>query len=229
MMRAITVSSCNLNQWALDFVGNQERIIEAVRRAKNDGSSLLITPELSICGYSCLDAFLEKDTTLHSWEVLKDLIEHDVCQGILLDVGMPVLHRSVLYNCRVVVQDKTILYIRPKMSMANDGLFREARYFTPWQARGQCISFPLPEILKHAGDQHGQVRFGDCVLAAKDTMIGIEMCEELFTPDNPSTHLALDGVEIITNSSASHWQLRKLSDRLQLIQGSSKRNGSLYL
>ena len=68
-MRTITVSSCNLNQWALDFVGNRDRILEAVRRAKKDGSALLITPELSICGYSCLDAFLEQDTILHSWEV----------------------------------------------------------------------------------------------------------------------------------------------------------------
>lgn len=229
-MRLLTwrCEQCNLNQWALDFVGNRDRIIEAIKKAKVDGSKLLITPELSICGYSCLDAFLEKDTTLHSWEVLKDLIEHDDCQGILMDLGMPVLHRSVLYNCRIIVQDRKILYIRPKLSMANDGNFREARYFTPW-VRGEWTYLRLPEILRDAGDQQGRVRFGDCVVEANDTTIGVEMCEELFTSDNPSTHLALDGVEIITNSSASHWQLRKLSDRLQLIQGSSKRNGSLYL
>lgn len=184
--------------------------------------------ELSICGYSCLDAFLEKDTTTHSWEVLKDLLEHDDCQDILLDVGMPVMHRSALYNCRVILRNKKILYIRPKMSLANDGLFREMRYFTPWQSARSHVDFQLPQILKDFGDD-GSVRFGDCILQTNDTKIGTEMCEELFTPDNPSTHLALDGVEIILNSSASHWQLRKLSDRLQLIQGSSKRNGSLYL
>lgn len=192
-MRAITVSSCNLNQWALDFVGNKERILEAVKKAKSDGSSLIITPELSIPGYSCLDAFLEKDTTLHSWEVLKDLAEHDDCQGILLEVGMPVMHRGCLYNCRVLVRNKKILYIRPKMSLANDGLFREMRYFTPWQGRGEGTDHILPESLKELGD-HGRVRFGDCVLETNDTKIGTEMCEELFTPDNPSTHLALDGV-----------------------------------
>jgi len=227
-MRAITVSSCNLNQWALDFVGNKERILEAVRKAKKDGSSLIVTPELSISGYSCLDAFLEKDTTLHSWEVLKDLVEHEDCQEILLDVGMPVLYRSCLYNCRVFVRNKKILYIRPKMSLANDGLFREMRYFTRWQSPGKYMHLQLPQTLKELGED-GSVRFGDCTLQTNDTTIGTEMCEELFTSDNPSTHLALNGVEIICNSSASHWQLRKLSDRLQLIQGSSKRNGSLYL
>lgn len=227
-MRAITVSSCNLNQWALDFSGNKQRILEAVRKAKKDGSSLIITPELSICGYSCLDAFLEKDTTLHSWEVLRDLIEHDDCQDILLDVGMPVLHLSCLFNCRVLVRNRKILYIRPKMSLANDGLFREMRYFTPWQERGKWVYYQLPQALREFADQ-SRVRFGDCVIEANDTKIGTEMCEELFTSDSPSTHLALSGVEIILNSSASHWQIRKLSDRLDLIQGSSKRNGSLYL
>lgn len=46
-MRAITVSSCNLNQWALDFVGNKDRIVRAVAQANKHGGKLLITPELS--------------------------------------------------------------------------------------------------------------------------------------------------------------------------------------
>ena len=67
------------------------------------------------------------------------------------------------------------------------------------------------------------------MLEANDTSIASEMCEELFTPDCPSVHLGLDGVEIICNSSASHWELRKLSRRLELIQESSKKGGSVYL
>ena len=227
-MRAITVSSSNLNQWALDFVGNKERILEAVRKARKDGSALLVTPEMSICGYNCLDAFLEQDTTLHSWEVLKDLIDHEDCQDILLDLGMPIMHRSCLYNCRVLVWNRVILYIRPKMSLANDGLFREMRYFTPWQKRGEWEDHLLPAPLREMTGQRS-VKFGDCVVEANDTVIGTEMCEELFTPDSPSMHLGLDGVEIICNSSASHWQLRKLSRRLELIQESSKKGGSVYL
>ena len=55
------------------------------------------------------------------------------------------------------------------------------------------------------------------------------MCEELFTPDAPNIHLGLSGVEVICNSSASHWQLRKLDRRLELMRESSKKSGSLYL
>lgn len=95
-MRAITVSTCSLNQWALYFHGNKERILEAVRRARKNGFALLVTPELSICGYSCLDALLERDTTEHSWEVLKDLLEDESCRDILIDVGLPAFYRSCL-------------------------------------------------------------------------------------------------------------------------------------
>jgi NAD+ synthase (glutamine-hydrolysing) len=53
--------------------------------------------------------------------------------------------------------------------------------------------------------------------------------EELFTPDAPHIHMALDGVEIFTNSSGSHFTLRKLDQRLQLIQEATRKNGGVYL
>ena len=182
-MRTITVSSCNLNQWALDFVGNRDRIIEAVRRAKKDDSALLVTPELSICGYSCLDAFLEHDTTTHSWEVLQDLLDHEDCQGIIVDVGLPIIHRSCLYNCRIIFYNRKILYARPKMSLANDGLFREMRYFTPWQRGRVERHLVTPEIRKLTGQRH--ITIGDCVLETNDTVIASEMCEASIARASP--------------------------------------------
>ena len=94
------------------------------KEPRKDGSALVITPELSICGYGCLDAFLELDTEMHSWEVLQELLASEVCRGIIVDVGMPVRYKSVLYNCRVLFYNHRILYIRPKLSLANSGLFR---------------------------------------------------------------------------------------------------------
>ena len=45
----------------------------------------------------------------------------------------PVRHRSVYYNCRVIVYNKYIHLIRPKMWRANDGNYRERRYFQCWR------------------------------------------------------------------------------------------------
>jgi len=49
------------------------------------------------------------------------------CLGIVCDVGMPVLHRGVRYNCRVFCFNRKILLIRPKLFMADDGNYREGR------------------------------------------------------------------------------------------------------
>ncbi|KFY71185.1 hypothetical protein V498_10160, partial [Pseudogymnoascus sp. VKM F-4517 (FW-2822)] len=65
----------SLNQWALDFEGNAQRILQSIKEAKAGGASLRICPELEITGYGCLDHFLESDTDLHSWESLVMILE----------------------------------------------------------------------------------------------------------------------------------------------------------
>ncbi len=57
-------------------------------------------------GYSCEDHFYESDTCLHSWEVLARLLVHPVCLDIMVDVGMPIMHKNVTYNCRVAFLNK---------------------------------------------------------------------------------------------------------------------------
>ena len=121
MAHLVTLASCSLNQWALDFTGNKVRIIESIKKAKAAGATLRVGPELEICGYGCLDHFLEGDTVLHSWEALAQIIDHPECQSIVLDIGMPVRHKQVKYNCRVIAYNRKIVLIRPKRWLANDG------------------------------------------------------------------------------------------------------------
>jgi NAD+ synthase (glutamine-hydrolysing) len=83
-------------------------------------------------GYSCEDHFYESDTLLHSWEVLANLMKTSVCEDMLIDVGMPVMHKNVTYNCRVAFLNRRILLIRPKMRLCEDGNYRESRWFSPW-------------------------------------------------------------------------------------------------
>ncbi|EHK99153.1 putative glutamine-dependent NAD(+) synthetase [Glarea lozoyensis 74030] len=56
-----------------------------------------------------------------------------------------------------------------------------------------------------------------------------ETCEELWTPNNPGISMGLDGVEILNNSSGSHWELRKLQTRVDLIRGATTKSGGIYL
>ncbi|KAK3373776.1 hypothetical protein B0T24DRAFT_624539, partial [Lasiosphaeria ovina] len=160
--------------------------------------------------------------------MLQRLLLDKSTHGILLDVGLPILHRNLRYNCRVICLDGKILLIRPKMWLANDGNYREMRHFTPWMRPRETELFHLPKILSEIqGETH--VLFGDAVISTPETAFGAETCEELFTPRAPHIDMALDGVEIITNSSGSHFTLRKLDTRLQLITEATRKNGGIYL
>ncbi|TVY16505.1 putative glutamine-dependent NAD(+) synthetase, partial [Lachnellula arida] len=155
----------SLNQWALDFEGNAQRILQSIKEAKAGDASLRIGPELEITGHGirdccpfhaipsrsgtgfacpsekelymtdlpfprlCLDHFLESDTDKHAWESLVSLLQNPVCNDILLDFGMPVVHKNVKYNARIITFNQEILLIRPKLHLANDGNYREMRYY----------------------------------------------------------------------------------------------------
>ncbi|SMN18434.1 similar to Saccharomyces cerevisiae YHR074W QNS1 Glutamine-dependent NAD(+) synthetase, essential for the formation of NAD(+) from nicotinic acid adenine dinucleotide [Maudiozyma saulgeensis] len=228
MSQLITLATCNLNQWALDFEGNRDRILESIKIAKEKGARLRVGPELEITGYGCLDHFLESDVCLHSWEMYGQIIKRSETHGIILDIGMPILHNNVRYNCRLLSLDGKILFIRPKIWLANDGNYREMRFFTPWMKPGAVEEFTLPIAIQKITGQR-VVEFGDAVIKTFDTCIGAETCEEIFTPQSPHIAMSLDGVEIFTNSSGSHHELRKLNKRMDLILNATSRCGGVYL
>ncbi|KAK1891931.1 Glutamine-dependent NAD(+) synthetase [Dissostichus eleginoides] len=228
MGRKVTLATCSLNQWALDFEGNLQRILESIEIAKAHGAKYRLGPELEICGYGCADHFYESDTLLHSFQVLRKLLESPITQDIICDVGMPIMHHNVRYNCRVLFLNRKILLIRPKMLMANHGLYREIRWFSHWNQSRRVEEYFLPRMIQEVTGQD-TVPFGDCVLSTKDTCIGTEMCAELWNPRSPHIQMGLDGVEIFTNASASHHELRKADQRVNLIKSATTKSGGIYL
>jgi len=82
----------------------------------------------------------------------------------------------------VWVCGRKILGLRPKMFMANDGNYREMRYFTPWQpagstsAFGDLQDFVLPDVIRKITGQH-TVPFGIFAVQTLDTCLATELCE----------------------------------------------------
>ena len=228
MGRKVTIATCSLAQWAMDFEGNLRRILESIRQAKEKGARYRLGPELEIPGYGCNDHFLESDTLLHSWEVLACIMENPICENMVIDVGMPVQFRSAVYNCRVIFLNKKILLVRPKMTLAIDNCYREQRFFTPWLKHRVVEDFYLPRMIATITGQT-KVPFGDGIITTRDTIIGCETCEEMFAPESPHTNMALQGVEIFTNGSGSHHELRKLNKRIELISSATSKNGGIYM
>ncbi|GAY39351.1 hypothetical protein CUMW_043670 [Citrus unshiu] len=227
-MRLLKVATCNLNNWALDFDCNLKNIKESIGRAKEAGAVIRLGPELEITGYGCEDHFLELDTVTHAWECLKDLLLGDWTDGILCSFGMPVIKGSERYNCQVLCLNRKIIMIRPKLWLANDGNYRELRWFTAWKQKDQLEDFQLPNEISVALKQKS-VPFGYGFIQFLDTAVAAEICEELFTPIPPHADLALNGVEVFMNASGSHHQLRKLDYRIRAFISATHSRGGVYM
>ena len=102
------------------------------------------------------------------------------------------------------------------------------RYFSPWKGERIVEDFYLPRSIQKIAGQK-KTRIGDALISTRDSCMGTETCEELFTPRAPGIGAGLDGCEIISNSSGSHHELRKLNTRIELIREATLKAGGIYL
>ena len=225
---SLVVASSNLKMLAMDFDKNLRVVKRAILLAKEKGATIFCSSELCLSGYSCEDHFIELDTFIHCIESLADILESGVTSGILCAIGCPIMHNNVRYNCVVMCVNSKIVLIRPKMTLADDGNYREGRFFTAYK-KFTTESFRLPKLLQKAtGDVHVPFGFGMLKLEGSVT-IGIELCEELWAPENTSMRQFMQGCDIVLNCSASHTQLRKLKQRIDLITSATAKTGGAYL
>lgn len=217
-----------LNQWAMDFDGNLERVMSSIRAVKKLGGYFRMGPELELSGYSCEDHFYEFETTFECWRSIGEILKSDLSHNCLLDIGMPVEHNSVRYNSRIYILNSRIILIRPKMYMANDGAYRESRWFGAWTNRDTLEEFVLPKSIQRRTGQTS-CPIGVAAVQCNDCMLAAETCEELFVPDSPHTALCLGGVDIFCNGSASYYEIGKLRKRFDLIMAPTLKMGGVYI
>ncbi|KAH6774041.1 carbon-nitrogen hydrolase family protein [Perilla frutescens var. frutescens] len=228
-MRVLMVATCSLNQWAMDFDWNLNNIKESITQAKQAGAAIRLGPELEITGYGCEDHFLEQDTITHAWECLKELLLGEWTDGMLCSFGMPVCRGSELYNCQLLCLNRRILMIRPKMWLANGGGCAEPRWFTAWKQKEPHLDhFLLPADVSEAISQD-TVPFGYGYIQFLDTAVAAEICKELFSPVPIHPELALNGVEVFMNASASIHLVKKMDRRLRAITTAMSASGGLYM
>ena len=146
------MATCSLDQWALDFAGNLRRTERSIALAKARGATLRVGPELELCGYGCEDHLLELDTYDHAWEALAELLRGEASAGCLLDVGMPVMHGGVRYNCRVFVLNRRVV-VRQREHVAH----RKRRTSTraaragSTRARARALTFTVVRLRREGG------------------------------------------------------------------------------
>lgn len=183
------VAIAQINCLVGDITGNAEKIISSATQARKSGASLLITPELSLCGYPPEDLLLRADF-LQACDA--ELIKLSLAlTGITVIVGHPHQVGDVCYNAASVLQDGRIFATYHKHELPNYSVFDEKRYFA-------------------SGDEA-------LVFAHHGIKIGVLICADVWEPV-PALLAKAAGAELLIALNASPFHMEKQSTRLEVLR-----------
>lgn len=217
----LRTAASSLKLKVADISFNTSAIKEAVDSAVSKDVRLLVTPELSITGYTCADLFFTNVIIKQSERAVAELKDYIKDKNIVLVVGAPIPFFNKVYNCAVVIDKDGVKGIVPKKHLANYNEFYEKRWF----ASG--FDFVSAQPIAYAGDE---TKIGDMIFDLGDgAVLGIELCEDLWVPNPPSSSLVLSGANVIANLSASDEYVSKAQYRRDLISNQSARCVCAYI
>lgn len=180
MHLAIAQINCTVG----DIAGNSEKIAIAASKAKAQGASLLITPELALTGYPPEDLLLREDFNQASETALLELAKKT--QGISLLVGHPRVYEGACYNAASVLQNGKVIATYHKQALPNHTVFDELRYFKAGTA---------PLVFEHQG-----------------VKCGVLICADIWEA-NPAKLAKEAGAEILLTLNASPYHMGKQDSR----------------
>ena len=216
-MKTICVAAAVINQTPLDWSGNKQRILDAIQMARSAGAQVLCLPELCITGYGCEDAFHSGNTLGQARKMLAELAT--ATSGMVVSLGLPLLHQNSVFNCAVLVVDGSITGIVAKKNLAGDGIHYEPRWFKAW-----------PEGICNKIELNGKsYPIGDIYFECGGVRIGFEICEDAWVANRPGAQLALKAIDLILNPSASHFAFGKIEVRKRFVLEGSRAFGVAYV
>lgn len=214
----IRVAAASPQLRVADCAFNAERTLQTMDVAESHGVGVLVFPEMGLTTYTCGDLFFQRILQEGAIEALLKIVEATSHRfGGLTLVGLPLLVDDQLFNCAAAIAGGKILGIVPKTYLPNYKEFYDARFFAP-----AATSFSR-SVRLHGVD----VPFGnDLLFVAPDIeglVVGVEICEDLWVPDPPSSRQSMHGATILANLSASNETIGKAGYRRQLVSSQSAR------
>ena len=208
-----------------DCAYNASEIVKLARQAAAKGAHLVVFPELCLTGYTCGDLFLQRTLLDGALAALDTVCRETAALNAAVVVGLPLVHQGKLFNVAAVLCGGKIEGIVPKQFIPNYSEFYEARHFVS----GAGVPFQTISLLGQdtlfAG---GEPLLFQCADMPEFTL-GVEICEDLWVANPPSTRLAQAGATVIVNLSASDEIIGKASYRRDLVRQQSARLLCAYL
>ena len=201
-----------------DCIYNAQQCAALIHRAAEQGVKVLCLPELCLTGYTCADLFLQDTLLRGAEEALGEVLEQSREMDMLIALGLPVRSKwdNKLYNCAAVLHKGELLGLVPKTYIPNYGEFYEQRWFASGAGISQNVELCGRSVCMEA----------DALLQCESVpnlVVGVEICEDLWAPEPPSTALARAGATLILNLSASNETVGKAAYRRSLVSGQSGR------
>ncbi len=174
-----------LNLTVGDIAGNTAQLLAAAKNAHAAGAKLLLTPEMSICGYPAEDLVLRQDFVASCDAAVRQLAA-DVPSGLALIVGFPERSDDGLFNAAAVLRGGRIEAVYRKHHLPNHSVFDEQRVFDSGNA--------------------------PCVFECGGLRFGLNICADVWEP-GPATRAMEAGADWLLVSNASPYHLNKERER----------------
>jgi len=206
-----------------DPVANAAAVLELAQQAELDGTDLVVFPELCLTAYAIDDLLTQQALLDAARAALSTIVSASERMRAVLVVGLPLVRNGRLYNCAAAVTQGRVLGVVPKSYLPNYREYYEKRWFAP----GVGIT---GETIELGG---ALVPFGTDLLfrAANllDFTFHLEICEDMWVAQPPSTRGALAGATVLCNLSASNITVGKADERDVLIAAQSMRCAAAYV
>jgi NAD+ synthase (glutamine-hydrolysing) len=183
------IAIAQLNQVVGDLEGNATRIADAANAARRGGADLVVTPELSLCGYPPEDLLL-RPAFLEACQRQLGALAAATRGGPAILVGYPELDSGNRYNAVGVLRDGRVDTVYRKQILPNYTVFDEQRYFTP------------------GGEP--------CVIDVAGIRVGIIICEDVWFP-GPARRAREAGARVLVVPNGSPYHTRQQALRREAV------------
>ena len=196
------IALAQLNYHIGNFQDNNQKIVDAIQKARQEKAEVIVFAELAIGGYPAKD-LLRNQQFIESCQAS---IEHIAaqCSDIVCIIGAPVRNQDAegkaLYNAAIVIENGKVKQQVHKTFLPDYDVFDEYRYFEP-NRQFNCI------------DVKGQ-------------KIALTICEDLWDDDSKNSYvgdlmgeLRKENPSLIINIAASPFSYTQYESRLQVLQG----------
>jgi NAD+ synthase (glutamine-hydrolysing) len=187
--KTLRVGLAQINTTVGDLEGNVRKVLEYVERAREMAVDVVSFPELTVTGYPPEDLLLRSQFVLDNVKAMQSMVE--ACRGITAVVGFADIVGSSVFNAAAVIHDRSLAHVYHKQRLPNYGVFDEQRYFQ------EGAEFPVYEI---AGVE-----------------VGVNICEDIWYPGDPTETQAKAGASVIVNINGSPYHAGKRRFRKEML------------